>query len=158
MITNFPNRATLNPGGLSAFYFIPYYLVAEIPQLIKGAVASALVLKPGYNFLKGYASSESLKFAERANKSPNGTYYSQDLRGNYPGDTDDVQELFAELELLGNQFFVVFEDMLGRKRLAGYAGALEFEASFDSENKRYAFSFSGDTLEKAPIYPFPLVF
>lgn len=158
MITSFPNRAVLNPGGLSAFYFIPYYLVAEIPQLSKGQVVSVLVPKPGFKFLKGYASSDSLKYGEKTRKSGNGTYYEQELQGAYPGDAAEVEALFSEMESLGNQFFVVFVDMLGRMRLAGYAGALEFESNYDSENKRYSFSFSGKALEKAPVYPFAVVF
>src|SRR5690606_19925941 len=105
MMTNFPKRAILNPGGLSAFYFIPYYLVAEIPQLYKGEVSSAMVLKPGYTLYQGYASSDSLKFSEKPNKSPNGTFYTQELKGNFPGDSAATQELFTEMELLGNQFF-----------------------------------------------------
>ncbi len=158
MITSFPSRALFNPGGLSAFYFIPYYSVASIPDVYKGRTVAPLQLKPKLAFHKGYATQESLKFTEKTTKTDNGPYYPQDLQGFYPGDSDEAQHLFADMEQLGKQFFVIFEDHLGRKRLAGYAGALEFSADYDSENKRYSFSFSGNALEKAPVYPFPVIF
>ena len=158
MIKSFPNRAILNPGGLAAFYFIPYYKVIQISPAINGRLSEPLKLAKDANFLKGYATSESLKFTEKTNKTDNGPYYTQSLQGNYPGDPGEVQAIFQEMESLGNQFLVIFQDILGRRRLAGYAGALEFESNYDSETKRYTYSFSGDTLEKAPIYPFSVVF
>ncbi|MGN2373481.1 hypothetical protein ACTFAO_07455 [Sphingobacterium spiritivorum] len=157
MMKSFPNRSILNPGGLSEFYFIPFSAISKIPAMYNGALVQSFDFKPGAKFLKGYASSESLKFSEKASKSDNGTFYDQELQGTYPGDSAEAQTLFAEMEAIGNQFFIVFSDMLGKQRLAGYGGNLEFVSQFDSENKRYSFSFSGNTLERAPLYPFPVL-
>lgn len=158
MIKSFPKRAVLNPGGLSAFYFIPMDMVSVIPQQAKGRICDALQLTGSGRWFAGYASSESLKYAEKSNKTPHGTYYSHALQGSYPGDSGEVQSIFAQLEAQGKFFLVLFDDLLGRRRLAGYGGALAFEAGYDSDNKRYSFSFTGESLERAPIYPFEVVF
>lgn len=155
---SFPKRAVLNPGGLSAFYFIPMDSILEIPPQAKGYITNALKLKSNAHWYAGYSTSESLKFNEKTNKTPHGTYYTPTLQGLYPGDSGEVQALFSDMESMGKFFMVVFEDMLGRRRLAGYGGALGFESDYDSENKRYNFSFSGDSLERAPIYPFEVLF
>lgn len=158
VIKSFPKRAVLNPGGLSAFYFIPLSQVLSIPSQSKGRICAPLKLTDHAHWLAGYATSESLKYGEKSNKTPNGTYYSVSLQGSYPGDPAEVQSLFTELESQGVFFLVVFVDLLGRRRLAGYGGALAFESDYDSENKRYTFSFSGESLERAPIYPFEMLF
>jgi len=154
----FPKRALLNPGGLTAFYFIPIENVVSTPGEVNGRMRNPVVIRQEGRFFKGYATSDSLKYSEKTSKTANGTYYSHNLQGYYPGDEGEVQSLFEEMETLGRYYLVVFEDLLGRRRLAGYGGKLSFESSYDSDNKRYSISFNGDSLKKAPIYPFPLIF
>lgn len=158
MITSFPKRAMFNPGGLTAFYFIPSYSIIGIPDTYNGRVMSSIKTNDGENFYKGYATLDTLKYSEKPTKTENGTYYTQQLTGYYPGDDPNVQALFQEMERPGHSYLVVFEDMLGKRRLAGLGSKLDFTANYDSENKRYAFTFSGDTLEKAPLYPFALIY
>lgn len=158
MIKTFPKKALLNPGGLTAFYFIPFEQVDDIPLEINGRMSNPLTLINDGRFFKGYATSDTLKYSEKTTKTSNGTYYTHSLQGNFPGDDGEVQSLFEEMEVLGRYYLVVFEDLLGRRRMAGFGGKLSFESSYDSENKRYSFSFNGDSLNKAPIYPFHLIF
>lgn len=158
MITSFPNRAVFNPGGLTAFYFIPSYYVEGFPEIYNGRTMSTLKITADENFYKGYATLDTLKYTEKLSKTPNGTHYSQQLSGNYPGDDAAIQDLFQEMERIGHKYLVVFEDMMGKRRIAGGVSGLEFSANYDSDNKRYAFTFSGDTLDKAPLYPFALIY
>lgn len=151
---NFPKRSIFNPGGLGSFYFISSDQVVKLPGLLKGRVDRVLEFKPGAHWLIGYATSDSLKFTEKTQLSDHGAYYDQNLTGHYPGDGAEVQDLFSDMEQIGITYYVVFVDLLGKQRLAGYAGDLNFSADFSSEEKRYAFSFEGKALEKAPLYPY----
>jgi hypothetical protein len=158
MITNFPAKSMVNQGGYKSFKFLPFDGVISFPAITSGMCVAAVEIKAGYSWLKGYATPETLSFAEPLKDSENGNYYEQNVSGFTPGNTPQLISLLEEME--NQRFLLQLNDFKGIPRLIGYPGnPLKFNADFLGEalrngRKGFTFSFRTESVFRAPVYPF----
>lgn len=157
MIASFPKKPICNPSGLQSFEFIPVEMVSTLPNIVDGVAIAAMSLVYGGVFYTGYATPETLGFAENQQETEQGIYYEQLLSGTTPG---DKPELTVLMEMMVNRaFYVLAKDIKGVKRLIGLDKNFRFKSDYSSgvtrtELKGYKFTFSGLSLKRAPVYPY----
>ena len=156
MFTPFPSKRAYNPGGLASFQFAHHASVGAFPFVDGGKAINPVVLLAGHDWLVGYSTMYTLRFAEQAETSAHGVRYLQRITGFMPNDHADVIETMQTME---NQYFVVVAmDANRRKRLVGgYGYPLLFTSSFDSgadraDGKGFTFEFTGYAPTRAPEY------
>ncbi len=156
MFIDFPTPLNYNQGGIVQFQFVHISAVETWPDLIDGKISTPIVLKSGFQWLKGYSTSEKLNYLEDGKKTPNGSYYEKQINGVMPGDRKEIKNLMQEMQ--GRYFVVIFMEVGGLKRVAGgYGDLLEFSSKFSTgaartDLKGYSFSFTGNGIYSSPIY------
>ncbi|WP_374949607.1 hypothetical protein [Mucilaginibacter sp.] len=155
MISSFPTSPLLNMAGQASFEFSPNYNILQLPTVIRRTVTLPIQFKPGTNFMTGVSSLGQLNFEEDSITSEGGTYYPWVISGFYPGDGDEVVDLFQDMEKVLH--IVATKDFTNKIRLVGLNAPLTFNAKFQSglvpgEARGHAFSFTGAGLERAPYY------
>lgn len=154
-MNNFPDfDQTDNIGGCVSFQFIPFEDVASIN--IIDSTKKSITLKAGKSWFTGYATQQTLKYTEKQKHTENGIYYDKSIVGFVPKDTEDILELFSEME---NQFFIIrYIDSNGQEKVAGTIDEpLKFTSDFDTGNDTssrngHFFTFEAESTEKAFYY------
>lgn len=154
MISNFPSNPLRNRGGYRSFVFIPDFDVAEFPTITNHTIPnSGIVLHTGKAWYQGYATAETLSFADDPDKSGNGTAFNLKVSGLVPGDKPELTNLLFQMEDI--RFLVKLTDTRGKLKLIGsQAFPLEFKAVFSSGDQRsstkgYNIQFYGAALHRA---------
>lgn len=156
MLTNFPKSKTYNLGGLVGFKFVHCSAVDSWPGIFNSKVSQALLLKPGFEWLTGYSTPETLNFDEPSKETQNGPYYEKIVSGFVPGDKEELLALMEQMD--GRMFILIIKDTNGQDRLIGSHGDfLTFYSTYNSgstrqDQKGYNFKFTGSAIFRAPVY------
>lgn len=142
-------------GGMTGFYFIPRPYVTGLPAVSGGIITSSLQIIGDGGFFSGYATGETLAFDEPGSQDDNGNVYKPSITGTIPGNYPAMMALFQEMESF--RHLVLMRDPNGHLRLVGYENPLIFLGGFKSgakaaDYKGYSFTFSGESLQRAPYY------
>gem|GEM_PF-1579009 len=153
-MNEFPLPGIDSLAGLSVFHFLPVEYVISIPEPIDRLINQPVVVKAGYDWLKGYASIDSLRLSEKNQSNSQGKYVQADVEGFVPDSLASLQ-LFSKME--GRPFIVKTIDNNGLSKIIGtIEQPVYFKVDYDtktiSQEKGYLFSFSGLLLQRSPVY------
>lgn len=155
MITDFPKKKYYNLAGLRSFQFVHVSEVFQYPIFRDGKAFGDLQLIGDLQLKAGYATYETLEFAENPVNSPNGVYYEQEITGFAPGDAAEMLDVISNME--DNEFVVLITDARGQRRIVGgYGYPLIFLSDFTTgarrvDRKGFSFTFSAVAPFRAPI-------
>lgn len=145
-----------NIGGIMLFKFVSTEAVQAIPQAINHIIASAITLKPGYNWHEFYGTPGTIELSEDQVDSEAGAFYKKTLKAVTPKIRPEIDVVFEDMK---NRKFIldVIDNNGVRKIIGSVESGLKFisKANTKSEaNQRneYSIEFVGEGENKSYTY------
>jgi hypothetical protein len=145
-----------NLGGVLRFNFIPVAHCVSIDMPIKGKVLKPVEVLTGKRWFSGYATLETIGFAEPSELTDNGTIYKPKFTAIVPKDSAEATHLFDQMS--NGRFLLDYTDSNGLRKLVGSLDEpLFFSADLNTKQNiagrnEHLINFYGTTTNKAYVY------
>lgn len=124
-----------NPGSIREFSYIPIDEVDEVDWNTLSYIVNSISILPGKSWKTGYSTFTKLQVNEPTTETGNGTLFTPELRGFYPGYNWYLEKLFVHLAA-GGRFVLDVTDNNGKRYLLGTKeNGLKFTWVYNSQDE-----------------------